>query len=253
MAFRSLTPLFVFAALLTRAPGARACAEPNSMVVTQARRVTLAGRILHVAALTIPAEGGDDYARLVVRDRRCRLVWSATVVGLESRFDVRQLGALRLLQFVTMEPAGDGTGYVHRLLAFNQGRHLMAQFRHTGKDGFYFGRLAGGEWGVVTWEADNSDETYGSPHPFVVSTWRWRNGRLAGPVRYKTRLKYAAPDGALSRADWVARAIGLPYRDQTDTPPFMDVDKVLDALSAKAATDPISAPRPAEVQSDPRQ
>ena len=113
---------------------------------------------------------------------------------------------------------GDGTGYVHRLFRLRAGRLVQAipPVRHTGKDGFYLGSLhQGSREGIVTWTADPRDEAEAEPHPFVVRTWTWSSGKLTGPVQSETSQKYAAPDGEPNRADFVARAIGLPFRDQT--------------------------------------
>jgi hypothetical protein len=172
-------------AAMAASAGAQACALPHSLVATQVGRVWLNHRVLNVAALSIPAADAEDHSRLIVRDAHCRVQWTATVDGLENRFDVRRLGSEDVLQFVSLEPAGDGTGFTHRLLAFRGRRlRLVSQFRHTGKDGFYLGPLARGGEGVVTWVADASGESEASPHPYVISTWTWRGGRLVGPAHY---------------------------------------------------------------------
>jgi hypothetical protein len=214
--------------------GAQACALPHALVATQVGRVRLNRHVLNVAALSIPAADAEDHSRLIVSDARCRVLWTATVDGLENRFDVRRLGGEDVLQFVSLEPAGDGTGFTHRLLAFRgRGPRLVAQFRHTGKDGFYLGPLVRGGEGVATWVADASGESEASPHPYVVSTWTWRAGRLVGPAHYETSRKYLASDRRTPRSDVVAREIGLPYRDQTGLKAFMEPEKVMSASAAR--------------------
>lgn len=200
------------------------CALPRDAIVTQSARLHLGGQALYVTALSF-ADPNEDRSRLLVLDVHCRPRFDETVDGLESRFDVRLLGKTRVLQFVTMQVFGDGTGYVHRLLVMqnDQLQNLIPPIRHTGKDGFYLGPLAHGKGdGIVTWTADPSGESEAAAHPYVVDTWQWRNGQLMGPVTYETTKKYKPSDDVVPRSNVVARAIGLPYHDQTGTDRFMD-------------------------------
>ena len=196
----------------------QACALPKDAVTVQAGKVALASRTFTVATQSL-ADLNDSRSRLLVLDARCRVAWSAVVDGDLSHFDVRVLGGTQLLQFVTLQVAGDGTGYVHRLLSLQAGRLglLLPPLDHTGKDGFYLGPLhQGAKEGIVTWIADPGGESEAAPHPFVVRIWVWSGGKLTGPVQHETRQKYAAPpDAAAERPNFVARAIGLPFRDQT--------------------------------------
>ena len=204
-------------AMLAIAFPVRACELPMDAVAVQSRRLDLDGATYTVATQQL-ADINDARSRLLVLDGRCRPLWSETVDGDLSHFDVREIGGTRLLQFVTMKVAGDGTGYVHRLLALHTGRMRPAlpPIEHTGKDGFYLGPLhAGRNEGVVTWTADRAGESEADAHPFVVRTWVWSGGRFVEPRQYETRRKFASPDGAPSRADFVAKAIGLSVRDQT--------------------------------------
>ncbi len=225
-------PSFVACLLagLVAAIPARGCALPGNAVTVQASKLDLGGTTYTVATQRL-ADVNDARSRLLVFDARCRPAWSETVDGDLSHFDVRTLGGTRLLQFVTMQMAGDGTGYIHRLLALHAGRLglVLPPIGHTGKDGFYLGRLqASGDEGVVTWTADPSGESEADAHPFVVRIWVWSGGRFTGPRTRETGEKYAAPDTAPSRADFVAKAIGLPYRDQTGDvrDRFGDLDRV---------------------------
>jgi hypothetical protein len=201
----------------------RSCALSHDAVVTQSAHLRLGGQPLYAVALSV-TDPNENHSRLLVLDVHCRIRLDETVDGLESRFDVRLLGRTRLLQFVTMQVFGDGTGYVHRLLIMRNGQlqNLMLPIRHTGKDGFYLGPLAHGKGeGVVTWTADPSGESEADAHPYVVRRWQWRTGRLVGPVTYETTKKYMPADDVVPRSNIVARAIGLPYRDQTGTGRFM--------------------------------
>lgn len=225
---------------LAAAASAGACPLPRDAVVTQSARLPLGGDFLTIATLSV--RGPDaDRSRLQVLDGRCRALWDVQVDGLESRFEVRRVGGVRLLEFVTLRPAGDETLYTHRLLIWRRGRLelALAPIEHTGKDGFYLGPLTRGRGkGVVTWTADPSGEGEAEPHPFVVRTWRWRDGAFAGPATYETTRKYAANDDAASRADAVAKAMDLPYRDQTGLERFMapgEVMKRKDALEERLA------------------
>jgi hypothetical protein len=205
------------------------CALPHDAVVTQSARLRLDGQTLYAAALSV-TDPNENHSRLLVLDVHCRALLDETVDGLESRFDVRILGRTRLLQFVTMQVFGDGTGYVHRLLIMRNGQlqNLMPPIRHTGKDGFYLGPLAHGKGeGMVTWTADPSGESEADAHPYVVDKWQWRTGRLVGPVTYETTKKYMPSNDVVPRSNVVARAIGLPYRDQTGTRRFMNPDRAM--------------------------
>lgn len=202
----------------------RSCVLSHGAVVTQSAHLRLGGQTLYVVALSI-TDPNEDRSRLLVLDAHCRIRFDETVDGLESRFDVRRLGRMRLLQFVTAQAFGDGTGYVHRLLIMRNGQlqNLTPPIRHTGKDGFYLGPLAHGKGeGVVTWTADASGESEADAHPYVVRRWQLRAGRLVGPVTYETTKRYKPSDDVVPRSNIVARAIGLPYRDQTGTSRFMD-------------------------------
>ena len=228
---RRLLPVVacLFAGLVASAC-ARGCALPGDAVTVQASKLDLGGTSYSVATQQL-ADVNDARSRLLVFDGRCRPAWSETVDGDLSHFDVRSLKGTRLLQFVTMQVAGDGTGYVHRLLTMHAGRLglVVPPIEHTGKDGFYLGKLrASGNAGVVTWTADPSGESEADAHPFVVRSWVWSGGRFTGPRTRETVRKYAAPDDAPSRADWVAKAIGLPYRDQTGDVRgrFGDLDRI---------------------------
>ena len=207
---------------------ASACPLPRHVVVTQTGQLQLDDQTVTAAALSLP-ELNDEESRLLVFDARCRLLWSETIGGNESRFDVRVLGGSRLIEFVTLESFGDGTDYTHQLLQVH-GRHVHTfwPIAHTGKDGFYLGRLAHGKGdGVVTWVADPTGEAEAAPHPYVVSTWTWRAGCLTGPVQYETKHKYLPSDHHVPGSNTVARKIGLPYRDQTGYSKFMDYRRVL--------------------------
>lgn len=220
---------FVGLLLCILAGPASACPMPKDAIVTQSERVQVGTRRLTVAALSLP-DPNADRSRLLVLDRRCRVLWAEDVDGLESRFEVRLIGRSPMLHFVSLRPAGDGTGYTHRLLVLRGRRLALATgpIVHTGKDGFYLGPLRAprGE-GVVTWTADPSGEAEAEPHPYVITTWRWRHGRFTGPVRSKTAQSYAPADDAAHRADAVAEAMGLPYRDQTGAERFMDPSVVM--------------------------
>lgn len=206
----------LWAALATATPG-RACGLPAGLVTVQSSKLAMDGTTYTVATQQL-ADINDARSRLLVLDARCRPLWSETVEGDLSHFDVRTLHGARFLQFVTMRVAGDGTGYVHRLFAIHAGhvRPALPSIEHTGKGGFYLGPLhAGRDEGVVTWTADAAGESEADAHPFVVHTWVWSHGRFAGPVEHETRQKYVAPDDVPSRADFVAKAIGLSVLDQT--------------------------------------
>jgi hypothetical protein len=201
------------------------CALPSDVVVTQTAHLRFGGRSLNVAALSLLADPNESQSRLLVLDDHCRTVLDETVDGLESRFAVRMLGKTRLLQFVTMQIFGDGTGYVQRLFLMRNGQltDLLPPISHTGKDGFYLGPLTGGQGdGVVTWIADPSGESEADAHPYVVDVWRWRSGRLIGPMTYETTKKYLPSIDVIPRSNVVAKEMGLPYRDQTGTSKFMN-------------------------------
>ncbi len=216
---------------LTTTVRSQACALPGDAVTVQAGKVALGSRVFTVATQRL-ADLDDARSRLVVLDARCRVAWSAIADGALSHFDTRRLGGTRLLQFVTLQVAGDGTGYVHHLLLLRGGRLalLLPPVRHTGKDGFYLGPLHhGGKDGVVTWTADTAAESEAAPHPFIVRTWVWSGSKLTGPAHYETSRTYAAPpDAGADRPNFVARAIGLPFRDQTGdiSSRFSDFDHV---------------------------
>ncbi len=189
--------------------------------------------MLTVAALSLPEldgnEGGDDRSQILVLNSRCRRIWSEQVVGLESRFEKRKLGTTDLLEFITMQVYGDGTGYVHRFYSLRQGQmhKMLPEIGHTGKDGFYLGPLGSGQGdGIVTWSADPTGEAEASAHPYVVERWRWQGGHFTGPSSSRTR-KFLASSNVVPRADVVARDMGLPYRDQTGTAEFMDPVRVI--------------------------
>ena len=196
---------------------AHACGLPGGAITVQFRKLALDGATYTVATQQL-GDVNDARSRLLVLDARCRPLWSETVDGDLSHFDVRKLDGVPLLQFVTMRVAGDGTGYVHRLLVIRAGRiqPALPPIEHTGKDGFYLGPLHAGQGkGIVTWTADTAGESEADAHPFVVRTWAWSGGRFAAPLEHETRRKYVAPDEAPSRANFVAKAIGLSVRDQT--------------------------------------
>ncbi len=163
-----------------------------------------------------------------VSDRHCRRLWSATVDGAEPRFDVRVLAGTTLLQFVTMQVYGDGTGFVHRLLTLKDGRIALAlpPVVHTGKDGFYLGPLQGGCDGIVTWSADPAGESEASAHPYVVTVWRFAHGRFGAPASRETSTRYL-PTDSLPRGDGLAQAMRLPYRDQTRQSAFIDYGRLI--------------------------
>ena len=215
---------------LSAATWAQACTLPKDAVTVQSSQVALDGRMFTVASQSL-ADLDHARSRLLVLDGRCRSAWSAVVEGAVSHFDVRVLGGMQLLQFVTLQVAGDATGYVHRLLEVRGGRIMqaLAPVEHTGRDGFYFGPLPHGrQQGLFTWTADPRGEAEAAPHPFILRTWVWSGNRLTGPAQTETIQKYAAPTGAPDRADFVAKALGLPFRDQTgDTSSrFKDFDRV---------------------------
>lgn len=210
---------------------ARTCALPTNAVVTQHARLRLGAQTLIVATLSLAGSPNHNRSRLLVFDTRCRPLWSQTVDGLESRFDIRRLGQTPLLHFVTMQVFGDGTRYVHRLLTLHANRlqEILPPIAHTGKDGFYVGPLVHGQGeGIVTWAADPRGEAEADPHPYVVRQWLWRSGRLLGPESRETTRKYLPSDDVVPRANVVARAMGLPYRDQTGTRQFMAPEHVLE-------------------------
>ena len=228
---RCLSPFAacLLAGFVTAAP-ARGCALPGDAVTVQASKLDLDGTIYTVATQRV-ADVNDARSRLLVFDARCRPAWSETVDGDLSHFDVQTLGRTQLLHFVTMQVAGDGTGYVHHLLAVRARRLglVLTPLKHTEKDGFYLGKLqASGDEGVVTWTADPSSESEADAHRFVVRRWIWSGGRFIGPKTRETGKKYASPDTVPSRADFVAEAIGLPFRDQTGDVRgrFRDLDRV---------------------------
>ena len=218
------------AALANGAAAARPlrCPTPSDLVVTQQTSLRMAGHVLDVVALSIPDANGDAKSRLLVLDRHCHTIWSRTVDGAESRFDRRRLGRTELLHFVTMQVFGDGTGFVHRLLTWRGNRLalMLPPIDHSAKDGFYLGRLAGGGQGVVTWSADPRGESEADAHPYVISSWRWLGQHFDKPVQHETTEKYLASETGLPRADSVARALHLPYRDQTGQRQMMDFERM---------------------------
>ncbi len=226
---RRLAGIILLTGLVGAAP-VRACTLPTDAVTVQASRLSLDGRSFTVATQTL-ADLNSSRSRLVVLDARCHTAWSAVVNGILSHFDVRVLGGTRVLQFVTMQVSGDGTGYTHRLMVMRGGRlrPALPPVTHTGKDGFYLGKLLDSRSeGIVTWTADPRGESEADAHPFVVRRWIWSDGTLVPDKTYKTSRKYAAPDNAMSRPDYVAKAISLPFRDQTgdDRSRFQDYDSI---------------------------
>ena len=109
--------------------------------MTQAARLRLGNVPLTIAAGTLP-DVNTETSRLVVLGRHCRKLWSATVDGAETRFDVRVLAGVTLLQFVTLQVHGDGTSFVHRLLILRDGRMTLAlpPILHTGRTGSTWAR-----------------------------------------------------------------------------------------------------------------
>ncbi|MGH8820025.1 MAG: hypothetical protein ACREWJ_01875 [Rhodoferax sp.] len=210
---------------------AGACAMPKNAVVTQRSQLRLGTQTVIVAALSLAGTPNNNRSRLLVLDTRCRPLWSQIVDGLESRFDIRLLGQTQVLQFVTMQVFGDGTRYVHRLLKLraNRLKEILPPISHTGKDGFYLGPLVHGRGeGLVTWTADPSGEAEADPHPYVIRQWLWRSGQLLGPKTRETTQKYLPSEVVIPRADVVAQAMRLPYRDQTGTQLFMAPERVLE-------------------------
>ncbi len=209
---------------------ATACPIPDDVVVTQSAWVGQDSHPFEVVAASLSTVQNDDWSRLVVLDARCRVVLNEKVDGLESRFELDRLGRTPILQFVTMEPAGDGTNYVHRLYALRRDgiEGPIRTIENTGKDGFYLGRLRSGPGeGVVVWTADQGAAAEAAPHPYVVRQWRWNGNNLVALRRYETTRTYWSSDEAVPRANLVAEAMSLPYRDQTGTKRFMDVDRLL--------------------------
>ncbi len=217
-------------ARVTITTGSQACTLPRDAVTVQTSRLALEGRMFTIATQSL-ADLNDESSRLLVLDAQCRPAWSAVVEGDLSHFDVRTLAGTPLLQFVTLQAFGDGTGYVHRLLLIRAGRLVLAlpPINHTGKDGFYLGPLhRGRETGIVTWTADPIPGSEADQHPFIVRTWRWSGGKLIKLTQSETSQKYVAPDDAASRPDFIAKEIGLPFHDQTGdiSSRFKDFDRV---------------------------
>ncbi len=215
--------------LAATSPACLACALPRRVVVNQAARVRFGDQTLTVAALSLPDLDGDDRSQILVLDARCKRLWSEQVDGLESRFEKRVLGGTELLEFITMQEHGDGTGYVHRLYSLRNGRmrKVPPEISHTGKDGFYLGPLGSGQGeGIVTWIADPTGEAEASAHPYVVNRWRWHGGHFTGPSSTETTRKFLPSNEVVPRADIVAHDMGLPYFDQTGTGAFMDPARV---------------------------
>ncbi|MFP6561850.1 hypothetical protein WJ542_26615 [Paraburkholderia sp. B3] len=208
---------------------AAACPIPHDVVVTQSAWIDQDGHRLEVVAASLTTLN-DDGSRLVVFDDQCHVLLNEKANGLESRFEIDKLGQAPILQFVTMQMAGDGTNYVHRLFLLHNGRVQgpIQTIETTGKDGFYLGPfITAPGAGIVVWAADPGAESEAEAHPYIVSRWRWNGHRLAPPTRFETRRKYKASDDVVPRANAVAQAMDLPYRDQTGVARFMDIDRLL--------------------------
>ncbi|WP_321969091.1 hypothetical protein [Paraburkholderia tropica] len=201
-------------------------------MITQTAQISLNGQRLTVATLSLP-NLNEERTQLVVFDVQCRPLWSETMDGLESRFELRRLGHTPLLEFVTMQVFGDGTGYVFSLFGLRSG-HLYPvapPIKETGKDGFFLGPLRGGKHeGIVTWSADLSDGAEVAAHRYVVREWQWSGGRLIGPMEHRASKKYLPSDTQVPTPDLVAKAMGMSYRDQTGSSRFMNPARVMERL-----------------------
>ncbi len=151
--------------------------------------------------------------------RDCRVLLEVAVPGMDSaRARPGLLGAQPVIHLITERHGGSGDHFAHRLFAVD-----AAGFRaipsppleQSNMDGFFVGELGGGRGpGAALWSADR--ETHYALPRDTVPYYRWRDGRLEPAGRVDSR-RWIAPD-----PDTAARAMGLPFRDQTgpDLMPF---------------------------------
>ena len=144
----------------------------------------------------------------------CKAVLELNVPGMDSaRVHSAMLGKLPVVDVITESHGGSGNHFAHRLFAVDGAtiRAIPAAlFEHGNMGGFYVGDLGGGRGaGIVVWDALWEDGTHYASHRYRFQYYKWREGRLEAAGSIETRRKIdPEPDKA-------ARAMGLPFRDQT--------------------------------------
>jgi len=213
---------FVLAAAVA-APAPHSCYHPGPKDQVVARELLDAGDDEHFEAVAIAHKGdgplGFSYSRAVVYTPQCGVAFQQDFPEApRSLFSRISLGGKDMLLLTAFYPGGSGCGYRHLILKYGDdypGGSVLPlapmDLGHSNMGGFFAGDLGGGQGsGVAVWTPIWDDgESHYAAHRYQVITYRWTDDRLTGPTVTTSDAKVeAAPDAA-------AKALGLPYRDQT--------------------------------------
>jgi len=216
--------------MLLSAPGLSHAAlcipEDNQHVVLSRSEISWPGRnsgvVFDVVVRGDIAKPTDEYFSSVtvyflgddLTVPNCKVVLEVNVPQMDSaRVRPGLLGAQPVVDIITEHHGGSGDQFAHRLFAVD-GDALRAiaapPLEHSNMGGFFVGDLGRGRGvGVALWDADWNGGGHYAPHRYQLRYFIWRNGRLEAVPMIETRRKIE-PD-----PDKAARAMALPFRDQT--------------------------------------
>jgi len=208
-------------ALVAASPAA--CLKPDKADVLVERRLLEVGEGRRLEAFAVSRRGdgmlGYESSRLEVFDEACRrLHLQVFDASTETRLATGRLGDLPILVATALRPGGSGCGYEQVVLGFEDSLFALAPRRldHSNMDGFFIGDLDGGRGpGLMLWEAIWADgESHYAPHAYRLTRYRWADHGFVGPETVITTERHAGSP------DEVAKALGLPFADQTDPKRF---------------------------------
>lgn len=217
----------LFAAALSASPPADCKLDlaPGEAVI---ERQALPARDDTLEAVSVSEASSDEPStRVLVFGGDCKVVFQRRFSSMtQARFSEGRLGRQPFLLVTTFGPGGSACHYDHLILAYggdlyaDDGVEPLAPqaLGHSNMDGMFVGDLGRGQGpGLVTWSAwwgYEADEGHYSRHKYQIVTYRWRDGRFAGPTVRITSRKYDPSPEA------VAKRLHFGFTDMTEQKRF---------------------------------
>jgi hypothetical protein len=166
-------------------------------------------RTLIATTYKIPGLGPGDIAdtRLLIQSERCEPLLEQEFEGTQDiKLALVQLAKTPFLVVSVFNAGGSGCGIDHMLISYDETPRAWAPaaLGHDNMGSLFVGDLGQGRGpGLVLLEAQWGTGSHYDPHPYRVSTYRWKDEHFIGPATKAT--KPMSPD-----PEKVAKSLGLP-------------------------------------------